>query len=107
LELSDYFHRLIFNQHTAAPQKVPPWAYMCYSTGLTLATPAPIERICSILNSMRSDNKSRMLKQNVTALITSKINADFSSCDFYEKIKSNKDFLKKMLFTEKHDWPNM
>jgi len=45
----------------------------------------------------------------VKALITSKMNIDFSSCDFYEKIKSNKDFLKKVLSTsaEKYDWPNM
>jgi len=37
------------------------------------------------------------------------MNIDFSSCDFYEKIKSNKDFLKKVLSTsaEKYDWPNM
>jgi len=48
-----------------------------------------------------------MLEQNVKALITSKINTDFSSCDFYEKIKSNKDFFKKVLSTEKYDWPNM
>ena len=43
------------------------------------------------------------------ALITSKINTDFSSCDFYEKIKSNEDFLQKVLSTstEKYDWPNM
>jgi len=27
--------------------------------------------------------------------------------DFYEKIKSNKDVLKKVLSAEKHDWPNM
>jgi len=32
----------------------------------------------------------------VKALITSKINTDISSRDFYEKIKSNKDFLKKV-----------
>jgi len=56
---------------------------------------------------MRFDNKSRMLEHNVIALITSKINTDFSPCDFYEKIKSNKDFLKKVLSTEKYDWPNM
>ena len=50
-----------------------------------------------IMNNMRSDNKSRMLKQNVKALITCKINTDFSWCDFYEKIKSSRDFLKKVL----------
>jgi len=33
------------------------------------------------------------------ALISSKIYTDFSSCDFYEKIKSNEDFLKKVLST--------
>jgi len=56
---------------------------------------------------MRFDNKSRMLKRTVIALITSKINTDFYPCDFYEKIKSNNDFFKKVLSTEKYDWPNM
>jgi len=44
---------------------------------------------------MRSDNRSEMLEQNVKAYITSKINNVISWCDFYEKIKSNKDFVKK------------
>jgi len=48
-----------------------------------------------------------MLEQNVKALITIKIKTVFSSCDFYEKTKSNIDFLKKVLSTEKDDWPNM
>jgi len=48
-----------------------------------------------------------MLEQNVNALITCKIKSDFSFCDFYEKIKSNKDFLKKLLYTEKYDWANV
>jgi len=34
-------------------------------------------------------------------------NTDFSCCDFYEKIKSNKDFLKKVLSTEKHGSENV
>jgi len=42
-----------------------------------------------------------MLEHNVIPLFTGKINTDFSPCDFYEKIKSNKDFLKKVLSTEK------
>jgi len=48
-----------------------------------------------------------MLGQNVKALITSKFNTDFSCCDFYEKMKSNKDFLKKVLSTEMYDWANV
>ena len=48
-----------------------------------------------------------MLEQYVKALITSKINTIISSCDFYEKIKSNNDFVKKVLSTEKYNWPNM
>ena len=43
-----------------------------------------------------------MLEHNVIALITSKINTDFPPYDFYEKIQSNKDFLKKVLSTEKY-----
>ena len=34
------------------------------------------------------------------------INTGFSCCDFYEKIKSNEDFMKKILSTEKHYWAN-
>jgi len=86
----------------------PPEPLPCYATGPRLGTSAPIERrICSILNNTRSGNRSRKLEQNVTALITGKIYTVFSSCDFYEKIKSNKYFLKKVLLTEKYDWPNM
>jgi len=57
------------------------------------------------MNNMWSGNRNRMLEQNVQALITCKINTDFSWCDFYEKIQSNKD-LKKVLSTEKYDWAN-
>ena len=59
-----------------------------------------------IMNHIWSDNRNRMLEHNVKALITCKINTDFSWCDFYEKIQSNKDFLKKVLSTEKYDWTN-
>ena len=45
-------------------------------------------------------------KQNVTPLITCKI-TDYFCCDFYEKIKLNVDFLKKVLSTEKYDWANV
>jgi len=73
-----------------------------------VGTSAPIEKICSILNDMRSDNRSKMLEQNVKTIITSKKKSTvFSSCDFYEKTKSNKAFLKKVLSTEKYDWPNI
>jgi len=34
-------------------------------------------------------------------------NTVFSCCDFYEKIKSNKDFMKKILSTEKHELENV
>jgi len=35
------------------------------------------------------------------------INTGFSCCDFNEKIKSNKDFLKKIFSTKKYDWANV
>ena len=70
-------------------------------------TLAPVERIFSIMNSMWSDHRSKMLEQNVKALITCKINSNLSCCDFYEKVKSNKNFLKKVLPTDKYDWANM
>jgi len=33
--------------------------------------------------------------------------SDYFCCDFYEKIKSSKYFLKKVLSTEKYDWANV
>jgi len=36
LELSHYFQKLIFNQQTAAPQKVPPWARSLQSSFLAM-----------------------------------------------------------------------
>jgi len=47
----------------------PPEPLPSYATGPTLGTSAPIERICSILNIMRSYNRSEMLEQNVKGLI--------------------------------------
>jgi len=40
----------------------------------------------AVMNYMWSDNRYRMLEQNVKTPITCKINTDFSCCDFYEKI---------------------
>jgi len=70
-------------------------------------TSAPVERIFSIMNNIWSDHRSKMLEQNVKALITCKTNSNLSCCDFYEKVKSNKTFLKKVLCTEKYDWANV
>jgi len=51
--------------------------------------------------------RNRILERNVEALITCKINTDFSCCDFQENITSNKDVLKKVLSTEKYCWANV
>jgi len=40
----------------------------------------------------------------VTTLITCKYNPDFSCCDFNGKLKSNKDFLKKVLPADSMIW---
>jgi len=45
-------------------------------------------------------------EKNVKPLITCRI-TDYFCCDFYEKIKSSEDFLKKVLSTEKYDWANV
>jgi len=73
----------------------------------TPSTSAPIDRISSIINNMWS-NKSRMLEENVKPLITCNlINTDFCRGNFYDKIKSSKDLLKKALSAEKYDWANV
>jgi len=43
-----------------------------------------------------------MLEQNVKALMACRWDTDFSCCDFYEKTKSNKDLLKKVLSTKNY-----
>ena len=40
------------------------------------------------------------------AVITCKIDTDWSRSDFYENVKLNNVFLKKVLSTEKYDWAN-
>jgi len=68
LELSKYFQKLIFNQQTGSPPEgsalgpEPPGLLPCYATGPTFGASAPTERICYILNNVRSDNRSRMWK---------------------------------------------
>jgi len=69
-------------------------------------TSAPVERIFSIMKSMWSESRNRMLEQNVKAVITCKINTDWSCSDLYENVKLNNVFLKKVLCTEKYDWAN-
>jgi len=57
LELSDYFNKLIFNQQTAAPEKVPPWAWS--TQGPSLAMPLVLHFVHQLtlreffLNNMR------------------------------------------------------
>ena len=55
------------------------------------------------MNNMWSDYRNRVLEQNVKVLMSFTFNINLCCCEFYEKIKSNKDFLKKVLFTEKYD----
>ena len=55
-------------------------------------TLAPVERIFSIMNNMWSDHRSKMLEQNVKALITYKINSNLSCCDFYKKSNPTNTF---------------
>jgi len=50
------------------------------------------------MNNMWSDNRSRMLEQNMKARITCKINTDFSCYDFYENIKSDKFLEESIVF---------
>jgi len=57
------------------------------------------------MNNMWSDDRRRKLEQNVKSLITCIINTDFSCCAFYEKM--NKNFLKKVLSTERNNWANV
>jgi len=53
------------------------------------------------------DNRSRIMEQNVKALITCKIKTDVSCCGFHENKKSKKDFMKKVLSTETYYWANV
>ena len=57
--------------------------------------PTKKSRFCIQSASM---NSISVQKQNVEALICKSINTGFSCCDFYKKIKLNKDFLKKIIY---------
>lgn len=65
-------------------------------------TSAPVERIFSQMKKMWSDDRGRMEECVVEALLTCKLNVNMSCSEFYDKIKNDKKFLKKVHSSEKY-----
>ena len=65
---------------------------------------APVERVFSIMKEKWSDNKGRLDEENIKAEIITKINIELPCPDYYNKIKDNKAFLKKVSGSSKYTY---
>lgn len=94
VQLFTHFHK----QHIEVPnfKKIVEFA-MCLP-----GTSAPVERIFSQMKKMWSDDRGRMEECVVEALLTCKLNLNMSCTEFYDKIKHDKNFLKKVHSSEKY-----
>jgi hypothetical protein len=66
-------------------------------------TSAPVERVFSIMGNIWSAERGRLLVSTVKHLLNVKINSERSCCEFYDVIKTNKPFLKKVMSSEKYN----
>jgi hypothetical protein len=66
-------------------------------------TSAPVERIFSLMNNAWSDDRSLMHESTVKGLLICKMNIQATCTQFYEKIKNNTAFLKKVHSSEKYE----
>jgi hypothetical protein len=66
-------------------------------------TSAPVERVFSIMGNIWSAERGRLLVSTVKHLLNVKINSELSCCEFYDVIKTNKPFLKKVMSSEKYN----
>lgn len=70
-------------------------------------TSASVERIFSLMKHVWSPDRNRLMVGKVQAMLSIKVNCKMSCVEFFEDIKGNKPFLKKVLSSEKYDWhPN-
>lgn len=66
-------------------------------------TSAPVERVFSIMGNVWCAERGRMSISVVRELLNIKVNSKLSCVDFYDKIKSDKVFLGKVLSSEKYN----
>jgi hypothetical protein len=66
-------------------------------------TSAPVERVFSIMGNIWSAERGRLLVSTVKYLLNVKINSKLSCCEFYDVIKTNKPFLKKVMSSDKYN----
>jgi hypothetical protein len=67
-------------------------------------TSAPVERVFfQLWGHIWSAERCRLSVSTVKHLLNVKINSEFSCCEFYDVIKTNKPFLKKVMSSEKYN----
>lgn len=67
---------------------------------------APAERVFSIMGNIWCAERGRLSISVVRELLNVKINSNMSCSDFYDKIKDNKQFLTKVISSEKYSTGN-
>jgi ribosomal protein L20 len=65
-------------------------------------TSASVERVFSVTGNIWSAERGRLLVSTVKHLLNVKINSELSCREFYDVIKTNKPFLKKVKSSEKY-----
>lgn len=65
---------------------------------------APVERAFSIMNNIWSEERGKMAESTVKGLMICKLNIELSCSEFYDKIKNDKPFLKKVHTSNKYEW---
>lgn len=66
-------------------------------------TSAPIERLFSVMKNIWSPERNRLLECNVGALLFCRTNIDLNCLEFYNYIKNDNNFLKKVQSSDKYD----
>jgi hypothetical protein len=57
-----------------------------------------------VMNSVWSEERGRLAESIVKGLMYCKLNIELGCTEFYEKIKNNKSFLKKVHASKKYEW---
>lgn len=67
-------------------------------------TSAAVERVFSLMNNIWRSERGRLDVSTVRALLRIRVNINLECRAFYDKIKCNNVFLKKVVSSKKYDW---
>jgi hypothetical protein len=69
-----------------------------------LESTAPVKRICSVMNTMWSKEKSRLSGEAMRVTLVVRQNCVMECKKFYDKVLKDRNFLRKFTSSEKYSW---